>query len=133
MSDFQDFARLARAAFPKLNISVLMYEPQTAAGIHTVRHRLKANGPGLGAEVTTEADTAAGAVDALRAAVRTARRAFDTDAAVRDIGRAAGGLDAAAEAHIRRQLLSCPLLAFDGKVAHLRQQARASAAEQQAA
>ncbi|MGI4884254.1 MAG: hypothetical protein ACRYFR_04775 [Janthinobacterium lividum] len=133
MSDFRDFANLARAAFPKLNISVLMFERQTAKGIHTVRHRLRANGPGLLAAVVSEADTATQALVDLQGAVRIARRTYATELAIRDISRAAGGLDEDAQGHIRRQLMNCPLLAFDGLVANLRQAARESAQEQQEA
>lgn len=130
MSEFAVFARLARATCPKLNVSVLMYEQQSAKGLHNIRYRLKANGPGLAQEITAEADNPVGAITELRAKVREARRAFDTEAAIARISRAAGGLDEDAQAHVRRQLLACPLLAFDGTVARLRQAACDSAAEQ---
>ena len=133
MSEFAVFARLARATCPKLHISVMMYERQNARGLDNVRYRLQATGPGLAKEITAEADSPVGAISELTAKVREARRAFATEAAIARISRAAGGLDEDAQAHIRRQLLACPLLAFDGTVARLRQAACNSAAEQQQA
>ena len=59
MSDFLDFSRAARAAFPSLHVSVMMYEKASARGGELLYYRLKVEGMALGTEALTATDTSA--------------------------------------------------------------------------
>jgi hypothetical protein len=132
MTDFLDFRNLAKAAFPHFNISAMIWEKEEAKSLNALRFRLKATSQKITEAVTVEAHSAAAAVDELRVALATARRAFEVDAALRDISRRAGGLSEWQEADIRAQLTKCPLGEFDRLVATLRHAAY-QAGQQQAA
>lgn len=76
MCDFQAFRNQARAAFPDLNISVMMYEKQTAKGSDLIYYRLSAAGMSIGPQrLTAEATSAEDAIAALVRQVAPARRA----------------------------------------------------------
>lgn len=76
MLDFAEFRNQARAEFPDLNVSVMMYEKETATGTDLVYYRLKATGMKIGAaSLTAEGTSPAEAIAALIRLVGPARRA----------------------------------------------------------
>ena len=76
MSDFADFRTQARAAFPDLNVSVMMYDKETATGSGLIYYRLKAAGMKIGAaSLTAEATSPAEAIASMIRQVAQARRA----------------------------------------------------------
>ena len=76
MCDFAAFRTQARAAFPDLNVSVMMYERETATSIGLIYYRLKAAGMKIGAaSLTAEGTSPVEAVARMIQQVAQARRA----------------------------------------------------------
>ncbi|QIL78405.1 hypothetical protein [Hymenobacter sp. HDW8] len=76
MSDFADFRTKARAAFPDLNVSVMLYDKETATVSGLIYYRLKAAGMKIGAAgLTAEATSPAEAITSMIRLVAQARRA----------------------------------------------------------
>lgn len=73
MTDFVDFRNHARATFPNLSVSVLIYEKDDAMGGNLIYWRLSVQGMSLGAEAVKVEATSAEAV--LRSAIRQVARA----------------------------------------------------------
>ena len=76
MTDFVDFRNTARATFPNLSVSVLMYEKDDAMGGNLIYWRLSVQGMALGAEgVKVEAASASAVIQSAIRQVGRARTA----------------------------------------------------------
>lgn len=75
MCDFTDFRNQARAAFRSLNVSVMMYDKQTATSSGVIYYRLEVAGMAIGAKnLTAEGVTPKEVIDAMIKKVAQARR-----------------------------------------------------------
>lgn len=128
MSDFHDFRNLARAAFSDLNVSVMMYEPQTARGGDLITYRLKANGPKLQQALTVEGPSAASAIDQMRSAIRFHRRGVETDEVLARLVKLNPNLTDEELDAARAELTACYLADFDKVTIKLLKAAEATAA-----